>query len=186
MDPMDLAEWLDSRKDQVAGRWMERLVAARGTDEVLKAVGPAFCSTLVSFLPGVLTAYRHQIEPLWREASTLYGTVAARRGLSAGEVIEEFHELRDGLLRLLFEDPPTASGTRLSLREILHLNRVVDVGVTQASVGHTDLLFFSLIHGSGVPAPMERHDLDEVKEQLETMEAEGVRIMRILAHSDRT
>ena len=166
---------------------MERLVAARGTDEVLKAVGPAFCSTLVSFLPGVLTAYRHQIEPLWREASTLYGTVAARRGLSAGEVIEEFHELRDGLLRLLFEDPPTASGTRLSLREILPpqpgCRRRRDSGERRAyrpAVLQPDPRL-------GRPGPRwSATTWTRWKEQLETMEAEGVRIMRILAHSDRT
>ena len=139
----------------------------------------------MSFLPGVLTAYRHQIEPLWREAAGLFGSVAARRGLSAGEVIDEFHELRDVLLRLLFEEAPRPTGPRLSLRETLHLNRVIDVGVTQASVGHTDLLFFSLIHGSGVPAPMESHDLEEVRMQLRSMGEEGARIMRILAHSDR-
>lgn len=183
---MDLADWLEARKERIAARWMESLQAGRDRDKVLLAVGPKFCRTLVSFLPGVLTAYRHQIEPLWREASSLFGSVAARRGLSAGEVIEEFHELRDVLLRFLFEDPPTVAGRRLSLREVLHLNRVVDVGVTEASVGHTDLLFFSLIHGSGVPTPMESHDLEEVREQLGTMEAEGTRIMRILAHADRT
>lgn len=186
MDPMDLADWLEARKGRIAGRWMEALGTGRDRDKVLADLGPDFCRTLASFLPGVLTAYRHQIEPLWRDASSLFGTVAARRGLSAGEVIEEFHELRDTLLRMLFEEPPSVAGSRLSLREVLHLNRIVDVGVTEASVGHTDLLFFSLIHGSGVPAPMESHDLEEVRDQLRSMESEGVRIMRILAHADRT
>ena len=177
---MDVAQWLEARRSPIATRWMAALATGRAADKVLAEVGPQFCETLVSFLPGMLTAYRHQIEPLWREAGALYGSVAARRGLSAGEVIEEFHELRDVLLRLLFEDPPMASGARLSLREVLHLNRIVDVGVTEASVGHTDLLFFSLIHGSGVPKPMEPEDRDEVKDQLAALQADGVRIMRIL------
>ncbi|NNM33590.1 MAG: hypothetical protein HKO53_11025 [Gemmatimonadetes bacterium] len=177
---MDIAQWLDVRQGGIASRWNASLTTARPADKVLAEVGPRFCETLVSFLPGVLTAYRHQIEPLWRETAALYGSVAARRGLSAGEVIEEFHELRDVLLRLLFEDPPMASGARLSLREVLHLNRVIDMGVTQASVGHTDLLFFSLIHGSGVPKPMESEDRDEVGDQLAALQADGVRIMRIL------
>lgn len=183
---MDLANWLEERSGRIGARWAEAIAGTRPTDAVFKAVGPLFCSTLVSFLPGVLTAYRHQIEPLWREASSLFGAVAARRGLSAGEVIEEFHELRDGLIRLTFEEPPMAEGSRLSLREVLHLNRTLDVGVTQASVGHTDLMFFSLIHGSGVPAPMESHDLQEVRVQLNTMGEEGVRIMRMLALADRS
>ncbi|MDH3224426.1 MAG: RsbRD N-terminal domain-containing protein [Gemmatimonadota bacterium] len=177
---MDIAQWLEARKDQIASRWMAALANARPGDKALVDLGPALCEALASLLPGVLTAYRHQIEPLWRDASALYGSVAARRGLSAGEVIEEFHELRDVLLRLLFEDPPMASGARLSLREVLHLNRIIDVGVTQASVGHTDLLFFSLIHGSGVPTPLEDEDRREVKDQLEAIAADGVRIMRIL------
>ena len=177
---MDVAQWLDTRQGPIATRWMAGLAAAHPADRVLVQLGPHFCETLVSFLPSVLTAYRHQIEPLWREAAALYGSVAARRGLSAGEVIEEFHELRDVLLRMLFEDPPMASGARLSLREVLHLNRTIDVGVTQASVGHTDLLFFSLIHGSGVPKPMDEEDSEEVRDQLSTLRSEGARIMRIL------
>lgn len=177
---MDVAQWLEARTGRIATRWMAGLATARPADAVLAEVGPRFCETLVSFLPGVLTAYRHQIEPLWRETCALYGSVAARRGLSAGEVIEEFHELRDVMIRLMFEDPPLASGARLSLREVLHLNRIIDSGVTQASVGHTDLLFFSLIHGSGVPKPMESEDRDEVGDQLAALQSDGVRIMRIL------
>ena len=32
--------------------------------------------------------YREQIQPLWIRASELFGTIAAKRGLAAGEVIE--------------------------------------------------------------------------------------------------
>lgn len=85
----------------------------------------------------------------------------------------------------MFAEPPVEDGGAPPLREVLILNRVIDGGVTQASVGHTDLLFFSLIHGSGVPAPMEAHDLEEVRYQLATMEDEGARIMRILTHANR-
>ncbi|MGI9626138.1 MAG: hypothetical protein ACR2QM_04825 [Longimicrobiales bacterium] len=185
IDPIDLAKWLEARCGRIADGWVDALKTARSNDAVLNSIGPAFANTLVSFLPGVLTPYRHQVEPLWREAATLFGSVAARRGLSAGEVIEEFHELREGLLRLMFDEPPVSGDGLPPLREVLILNRVIDAGVTQASVGHTDLLFFSLIHGSGVPAPMEAHDLEEVRFQLGTMEEEGARIMRILTHADR-
>ena len=104
--------------------------------------------------------------------------MAARRGLSAGEVIEEFQILREIIVRAMFEQPPAGGGRGLRMREVLQLNRTVDIGVTQASVGHTDLLFFSLIHGSGVPTPLGPEDLREVREQIGALQDEGRRIMR--------
>ena len=143
-----------------------------------------FCRGLVSFLPGMLGPYRTQIAPLWSECAELFGSVAARRGLSAGEVIEEFQILREVILRLLFERPP-APDRGLHMRDVLQLNRAVDIGVTQASVGHTDLLFFNLVDGSGGPAPLGRDDMDEVVEQIRTLQEEGSRTMRHMARIGR-
>ncbi len=64
------------------------------------------------------------------------------------------------------------------LREILLLNRAIDIGVTQSSVGHTDLLFFSLLHGSGAPEPLRPEDLREVLDQIGQLRDEGRRTMR--------
>ncbi len=129
----------------------------------------------------MLSPYRTQILPLWSEGAELFGSVAARRGLSAGEVIEEFQMLREIMVRVMFEQPPVDRAHGLRLREVLQLNRTVDIGVTQASVGHTDLLFFSLIHGSGVPTPLGPDDLAEVREQIRALQDEGRRIMRHMA-----
>jgi len=129
----------------------------------------------------MLGPYRTQILPIWSQGAELFGSMAARRGLSAGEVIEEFQMLREIIVRMMFEQPPQGPGRALRLREVLQLNRTVDIGVTQASVGHTDLLFFSLIHGSGVPKPLGPDDLGEVREQIGALRDEGRRIMRHMA-----
>jgi len=184
---MDLARWLESRVEIVSIRWSEALIGeGGGWRGELEPLGRCFFRTLVGFLPGTLTAYRKQMLPVWLSAAELYGSVASRRGLAAGEVIEEFQELRNVLLRLMFEDPPLIDGRRMSMRDLLHLNRLIDKGVTTASVGHTDLLFFSLIHGSGVPSPLQSGDVAALEEQLAGFAEEGARIMRHLAASDRT
>lgn len=179
--PVDLAAWLYEHSTLIAERWAEGLLSARNSwSRAGESLVHAFCSGLVSFLPGMLSPYRAQILPLWSECSELFGSVAARRGLSAGEVIEEFQILREVIVRLGFERPPSADGA-LVMRDVLQLNRAVDIGVTQASVGHTDLLFFNLVHGSGGPAPLGGDDMDEVVEQIRTLRLEGARTMRHMA-----
>ncbi|MXW16522.1 MAG: hypothetical protein F4139_02800 [Gemmatimonadetes bacterium] len=174
----DLAGWLREHSAPIAERWAEGLLAARNSwSRAGESLVNAFCRGLVSFLPGMLSPYRAQILPLWSECAELYGSVAARRGLSAGEVIEEFQILREVIVRLMFERPLAADGA-LRMRDVLQLNRAVDIGVTQASVGHTDLLFFNLVDGSGGPAPLGPSDMDEVVNQIGTLREEGGRIMR--------
>ena len=177
--PGDLAGWLRERSPGIAERWAEGLLGAHSSwTRANESVVRPFCRGLVSLLPGMLGPYRTQILPLWSEGAELFGSMAARRGLSAGEVIEEFQILREIIVRMLFERPPVGGGRALGLREVLQLNRTVDIGVTQASVGHTDLLFFSLVHGSGVPTPLGAEDLGEVVEQIRALRDEGSRIMR--------
>lgn len=179
---VDLAEWLRERSPGIAERWARGLLAVHGSwTRANEPVVRPFCRGLVSLLPGMLGPYRTQILPLWSEGAELFGSTAARRGLSAGEVIEEFQMLREIIVRTMFERPPPGRGRGLRLREVLQLNRTVDIGVTQASVGHTDLLFFSLIHGSGVPKPLGPEDLGEVREQIRALRDEGRRIMRHMA-----
>ena len=179
---VDIAVWIEERSPGIAERWASGLLAngeAWATGN--RSVARPLCRGLVSFLPGMLGPCREQILPLWSEGAELFGSVAARRGLSAGEVIDEFQLLREVILMMMFERPPGRKGRGLPLREVLHLNRSLDIGVTRASVGHTDLLFFSLIHDSGVPAPLGADDLKEVREQIRTLQAEGHRIMGYVA-----
>ena len=177
--PFDLAEWIHEHSPGLAERWAQGLAASgetwRGASE---SILRPFCRALVSFLPGMINPGRTEILPLWSECAELFGSVAARRGLSAGEVIEEFQLLREVILRMGFEVGAPESTRGAPLREILLLNRAIDIGVTQASVGHTDLLFFSLLHGSGAPEPLRAEDLREVLDQIGQLRDEGRRIMR--------
>ncbi len=184
LEGVDLAAWLLERSPGIAERWAEGLMSdLRAWSEPNRILVRPFCRCLVWFLPWILRPYRSQLLPLWSECAELYGSVAARRGLSAGEVIEEFQMLREVILRMLFEQPlgpgnPTSPPARESdrgsvLRDALHLNRTIDVGVTQASVGHTDLMVFSLIDGTGAPAPLGARDLDEISQQVSALQREG-------------
>ena len=183
--PVDLAGWLHEHSTLIAERWAEGLLAARNSrSRAGESLVHTFCGGLVSFPPGMLSPYRARIPPLWSECAEPFGSVAARRGLSAGEVIEEFRILCEVIVRLGFERPPSADGA-LEMRDVLQLNRVVDVEVTQASVGHADLLFFNLVDGSGGPAPLGGADMDEVVEQIRALREEGGRTMRHMARTGR-
>jgi hypothetical protein len=90
--------------------------------------------------------------------------MACNRGLAAGEAVEEAQILREGVLRVLYQDPPTTHAGAMGLREVLRLNRAIDQLVTYTSVGHTDALFFALFQGSGVPERLS----DDVRYELRT------------------
>lgn len=175
----DLAGWMREHSPGLAERWAQGLAASgetwKGSNETVLR---PFCRALVSFLPGMITPGRTEILPLWSECAELFGSVAARRGLSAGEVIEEFQLLREVILRMVFDVGAPESLRTIPLREALLLNRAIDIGVTQSSVGHTDLLFFSLLHGSGAPEPLGPEELREVLDQIGQLRDEGRRTMR--------
>ena len=139
-----------------------------GVGELLQA----FVDLVLELLPATLGPLRRQVEPLWSQAAELFGSFAAQRGLAAGEVIEEFQILREVVIRRLWADPPPTNSSRTALREALRLNRVLDRGVTHASVGHTDALFFALFQGSGVPEHLTDDARYEIREQLQTLRAE--------------
>jgi hypothetical protein len=100
-------------------------------------------------MPELLGRHATHLQPLWSRACELFGAVAAKRGLAAGEVIEEFQILRTLIIRDLFRDPLV--GGAPSLREALRLNAIIDRGVTHASVGHVDAMFFQLLEESDAP-----------------------------------
>lgn len=143
LGPKALTRWLSRLVPSLTERWVEE-IRRRGH------VGPAesealierFAEIQVGQLPLMLGPHRDQIQPLWDRTAELYGAMAARRGLASGEAIEELHALRELVIRDLYRDPPADGRVRLSLREILRMNRALDRAVTHASVGHTDALFF--------------------------------------------
>jgi len=172
--PAEFSDWMEERLPRLVGRWLREIQSryeqsSRGVNGLLEE----FLTLLASFLPPLLGPHRDEVEPVWIRTSELFGAVAARRGLAAGEVIEELQILREAVIRLLYQDPPLRGRVRLSLREVLRLNRALDTGVTHASVGHTDAMFFSLFEGSGIPdAPPTAELKAELRAQLDGIRAE--------------
>jgi len=185
-EPTDLSTWVQERLDTISQRWHQDLRARGDASAVgLNGLMESFLELLVSFLPGLLGPYREQVQPLWTQTAELFGATAARRGLAAGEVIEEFQVLRESIIRLLYQDPPRVSGNPISLRDLLRLSRAVDRGVTHASVGHTDALFFALFEGSGVPdTKADPHLVDEVQAQMAELRRAYREVMEPLRHHD--
>ena len=140
---------------------------------------------MLLLVPGSLGPYRTQIEPLWREASELYGNLATIRGLAAGEVIEEFQLLREAVIKLLYAEGGGTGEDGISLRDLLRLNRIVDRGVTFSAVGYTDALFFALFQGSGVRSELNGEIVVEVGEQLRMIREEYMELMGHLGSGGR-
>lgn len=181
IDPRQLARWLDRNGERLSARWLGGIRRRDGRmDDRTRELVEAFIGTLVSFLPAFLGPYREQVQPLWQQATETYGSVAAKRGLAAGEVIEEFQLLRAEILRLFYDDPPVRNLDRLPLRDVLRINRVVDEGVTHASVGHTDALFFALFQGTGAPESLSEEQAEGVHEQLRAAREEFREVMKLL------
>ena len=178
---MEFARWVEAHRDALAEGWLTEVLAREaGNSEERRYLLERFFRLLVSMLPATLGPYREQVEPLWVQVSELFGQVASQRGLAAGEVIEEFQVLRELLIRLLYTDPPTEPGTRVALRDLLRVNRIIDRGITQSSVGHTDALFFALFKGTGVPEPLDEALAGEVIDQLDALERDFSDVMRNL------
>lgn len=178
----EFTAWLEERVSSLRVLWVHE-IGARGLGQgrIDDALVERFARQLVGMLPLMLGPHRDQIRPLWVRGFELYGAVAAKRGLAAGEAIEEVHLLRELVIRDLYKDPPMGGTVPLSLREVLRLNRALDRAVTHASVGHTDALFFEffeaegggLLHGEDIAA--------EVSEQLDAI---GSEVRLIAAASD--
>lgn len=166
--PLDLTRWLFGHQEALAERWREEIrFRADGMDEEVSDLVGEFLHLLTSLLAPGLGAHRSQAEAILQQAAELYGNLGAHRGLAAGEAVEEFQILREVVLRFLFEEIQAGrSSFGEGLRDLLQLNRLIDRGVTYVSVGHTDTLFFSLVHGTGVSGPPTRELLAVVREQV--------------------
>lgn len=176
-----MCRWLEDGAGPLAERWLASVRArdaslGNGVEELLHG----FFGVLLQLLPLTVGPMRAAAETLWVQVAELFGSLAAQRGLAAGEVIEEFQILREALIRLLWASPPVDEPSGLALREVLRLNRVIDQGVTHASVGHTDALFFALFQGSGVPESLTDDARYEIREQLQALETEVRGLQRAL------
>ena len=165
---MELRHWLEGRMGLIAHRWQAEIQIRedrRGDD------GDGFLNSflrhLVSFLPPCLGEHRQAGEEVWQLATHLYGSLALRRGLAAGEVVEELQLLREMILRLLLESPPEKLGGPTLSRDILVLNRILDLGVVRAGVAYVDDLFFAHLQGSGIPEEVTPEVIAEIGAALE-------------------
>lgn len=153
-------------------RWGEEIQArGLGRGAAVERMVRLFAAQLLTMLPHLLGPQREQVEHLWVRASELFGNMGARRGLAAGEVIEEFHMLRELVILDLYRDPPLEGG--VSLREILRLSRALDRAVIHANVAHTDTMFFHIFEGNGSGSPTSSEEIAaEAEAQLAVIASE--------------
>lgn len=177
--PLDLANYLRERGEGLSDAWTSEIGARDlGQGSQFDRVVGRFMSQLTGMLPWLLGHHAVHVQPLWDRTAELFGVMAAKRGLAAGEVIEEFQILRDLLIRMLLRDPPREGP--LSLRDILRLNRIVDSGVTHASVGHTDALFFQYLEDPDHPIRMSPEEImTEADRQLDLVKEELTQIVEV-------
>ena len=171
-DTHHLGDWLEVQRGFLARYWFEEILHRVSMDEEMEHVLERFLNLLTRMIPGAFDHRRSSVDPVWKRAAELYGTLGAKRGLAAGDIVEEFQIVREAVVRILFQSPPGGYGAALSMSDALRLNRFLDSGVTHASIGHTDGLFFALFHGSGVSTVPTAKLVAEVEEQLDALEME--------------
>lgn len=168
-----LALWIAENDRAIADRWRDEIRAGAEDLEspIAEVIGDAL-DLMVSLLPTGLSVRREQAEAMLREVAELYGTLGAHRGLAAGEAVEEVQLLREVLLRFIYTGPGSEGVGAFHLRDLLQLNRLIDLIVTFTSVGHTDRLFFSLIDGPGVSTPPKDELVTAFRDQIQAFREE--------------
>ena len=158
-------------RDELVAKW-SKWVAGRqdggtGPDEeaMIRMLG-IVCDLLV-VMAGPL---RREARDTWFAATEMYGRLAALRGLTAAEVVEELHRLRE-LLVLELADFFVALPARQQLPTFLRFNKVLDSAVTNAVVGYTDALVTRMFGHEGVPVPTA-DSIQEAVTALDGLEAE--------------
>jgi hypothetical protein len=163
----------------IASRWYQELTS--GSEGPADELGTRLLKTvvprLISFIPACFGERRELGLEVWQQASHLYGSLAVRRGLAAGEVVEELQLLRNVILRLFLVDAPPGGPEQVKAEnvpplELLTLNRALDKGISRASVAYTDDLFFAHLRGSGVPDGVTPELVEETERQLEGLRRE--------------
>ena len=171
-DTHHLGDWLEVQRAFLAKYWFEEILRRVSMDQEMERILERFLNLLTRMIPGAFDHRRSAVDPVWKSAAELYGALGAKRGLAAGDIVEEFQIVREAVVRILFQAPPRKYGAALSLSDALRLNRFLDSGVTHASIGHTDGLFFALFHGSGVSTVPTAKLVAEIEEQLDALEME--------------
>ena len=162
---------IGSLRDGLVSKWA-RYLEERQTGTVLLGL-PAterLLKIIVDLLAHMSGPLRREADETWFAATELYGRLAAVRGLSAGEVVEELQYLRELLTRDL-ADIFVALPARQQLPTLLRVNRVLDRGVANAVVGYTDALVATMFSREGVPVPTTDH-VQELLAQMDGIEAE--------------
>jgi hypothetical protein len=169
-----LRDWLEENAPSLVGRWQTEIEQRLGAGEgETGSFLPSLLHHLVTLLPACLGSRREAAEELWEQGTHLYGSYAVRRGLAAGEVVEELQILRGLVLRFLLSDSPAEMGSsEFPGRELLALNEILDQGVARASVAYVDDLFFAHLQGSGVPEGTTPEEEAEMRRQLEVQRRE--------------
>ena len=167
-----IGEWLEQHIEFLSHHWVDEVHRRANSDAEMDELLERFLNLLSKLIPQAVGEHRALVTPIWKKAAELYGSLGAQRGLAAGEIVEEFQILREAVIRLLFEMPPARFGVAFSRGDALRLNRFLDDGVTHASIGHTDALFFALFQGNGVPKVPTAQLVTEVEEQLKAIEEE--------------
>jgi hypothetical protein len=165
--------WLLSQESRIAERWYQELMTGSGGHgEEWTSLLKNMVFFLVSFLPPCFGERRDVGLDVWQQAAHLYGSMAVRRGLAAGAVVDELQLLRRVILRLFLVDAPPgqvegSQSEGIAPLDLLALNQVLDLGVSRASIAYVDDLFFAHLQGSGVPEGITQELLEETERQLQ-------------------
>ncbi|MDE0082380.1 MAG: hypothetical protein OXT72_07015 [Gammaproteobacteria bacterium] len=162
------SKWLEEQREAVADRWLVEIRARTAgiEGELLHLLADFIDLFTLALAPGV-GVFRGEVERVLKQAAVLYGNLGAHRGLAAGEPVEEMQLLGGVLLRFLYGQGVDNGVRKVGLRDLLQLNRLADLVVTYASIGHTDTLFFNQLHAAGVAEGLTPDILAEVREQVE-------------------
>ena len=160
-----------AQRDAIAGEWKlwigEREAGAKPIEGVELERTLRLIVSLLAHMTGPL---RRETREPWFASTELYGRLAEARGLSAGEVVDEFQHLRE-LLIVHLGDIIVAMPARQQLPAVLRLNRVCDLGVSNAVVGYTDALVAKMFSKDGVPVPTAG-SIQELLGQLHQLETD--------------
>lgn len=166
-----VARGVAAARDELVAKWA-KWVAGRQPDGA--GVGDAAMARLMGLIADLLVEMagplHREARETWYAATELYGRFAALRGLSAGEVVEELHRLRE-LVVLELADFFVALPARQQLPTFFRFNKVLDSAVTNAVVGYTDALVTTMFGREGVPVPTA-DSVHEAVAALDGLEAE--------------
>ncbi len=138
-------------RDDLVESWFEAILERQSGTLAIEPIELRRTLCLIVSLLGHMTGpMRREARDPWHSATELYGRLAEARGLSAGEVVDELHQLRE-LLVIELGDIILALPARQQLPTVLRVDRVCDAAVSSAVVGYTDALVAKMFTRDGVP-----------------------------------